>query len=317
MHTPPPRSRRLSGEMTSGLATRHEWSVGAVANGDSETPPPPLFPVAPKAFGAPTNGDSENPLTGFTLIELLVVVAIIAILAALLLPSLRSARETANSAACASNLRQIAIGVSLYAGENRDALPIVRGNDPINNALIGWVGFLQTVGCLKQVNQTQANNQQGALFCPSARSYLTMVHPPSGQVAYIDNTAPPYTSSYCFTMLGGVYSIPTYGGYLHERQPSFSDNGLLSMDWGPYALYEIRDRARTPLAADACFEWNTALSRWTYWDTMHYVPGRYKYTGAPQVGYYPLHRGGANFAFVDGHVELVRAPYPASVFRLQ
>ena len=43
---------------------------------------------------------------GFTLIEILVVVAIIALLVAILLPSLQKARDSARTAACASNMRQ-------------------------------------------------------------------------------------------------------------------------------------------------------------------------------------------------------------------
>lgn len=48
---------------------------------------------------------------GFTLIELLVVVTIIAILIALLMPAVQAARESARCAQCASNLKQLSLGV--------------------------------------------------------------------------------------------------------------------------------------------------------------------------------------------------------------
>ncbi len=59
----------------------------------------------------------------FTLIELLVVIAIISILSAILLPSLSRARETANTAACISNLRQLGQASSSYMGDFNDYLP--------------------------------------------------------------------------------------------------------------------------------------------------------------------------------------------------
>jgi len=60
---------------------------------------------------------------GFTLIELLVVIAIIAILAAILFPVFARAREKARQTSCLSNMKQLSLGIYMYAQDYDERFP--------------------------------------------------------------------------------------------------------------------------------------------------------------------------------------------------
>jgi prepilin-type N-terminal cleavage/methylation domain-containing protein/prepilin-type processing-associated H-X9-DG protein len=65
---------------------------------------------------------------GFTLIELLTVIAIIGILAAIIIPTVGKVRQSAKSAQCLSNLRQIGMAFSLYPADNKGFYPRTANN---------------------------------------------------------------------------------------------------------------------------------------------------------------------------------------------
>jgi competence protein ComGC len=78
--------------------------------------------VAGPSTGSDARAGARSLRRGFTLIDILVTLAVVVVLISLMLPSLGRVRETAHQVVCRSNVRQVGIGVSLYAQDNFDRL---------------------------------------------------------------------------------------------------------------------------------------------------------------------------------------------------
>ncbi len=83
----------------------------------------------------------KNKIRAFTLIELLVVIAIIAILAAILFPVFAQAKEAAKKTQSISNLKQIGLAWTMYAGDYDDMLMRVRTDGPGAKTTYWWGSF--------------------------------------------------------------------------------------------------------------------------------------------------------------------------------
>jgi prepilin-type processing-associated H-X9-DG protein/prepilin-type N-terminal cleavage/methylation domain-containing protein len=115
----------------------------------------------------------------FTLIELLVVIAIISLLALLTLPALSKARQRAAIVKCASQLRQIGLGVRTYLADHSNFFPPVTQSDWGTRGS-GWISETYYLSCV--------NDEYDVFRCPRQNADLgakyTFPSAPTKRVTY-------------------------------------------------------------------------------------------------------------------------------------
>jgi prepilin-type N-terminal cleavage/methylation domain-containing protein len=212
----------------------------------------------------------------FTLIELLVVIAIIAILAALLLPTLAKAKLTAKRTICLNNLRQLNLGIQMYANDNHDYMPGDNWNPPWNP---GWL-------------YTPANNSvpQPPLLNPTnlnASFYETTVN---GELWIYNRSVPTY-----WCPLDGPATSGSNWKLRNEKLSTYVMNGAVT-GAGGVSQYKV-----TAFKQSSYIFWEP--------DDSQNVSGAYNDgSNRPNDTEGPSHRHGTGCVLgcIDGHTEFIK-----------
>jgi prepilin-type N-terminal cleavage/methylation domain-containing protein/prepilin-type processing-associated H-X9-DG protein len=241
----------------------------------------------------------------FTLIELLVVVGIVALLVSILLPTLSTARSQARRAVCSSNLRQLAMAAHMYGTEARGPFPPCGWLNPQQDATTYWWGQVTADHVDHKVSPLyrylRSPLQEDSVYeCPD-QPWGTY----KPQPAALDNQV---TSTYGYN---GYYltpeATPGWGGDKVQRPGAISNR-----PW--QRLESILSPGMVFAFADSLLDYNNdgQVSNSALLDPplLYKGPMASKFTSASSRWYANLspttafrHRGLANAACVDGHVE--------------
>ena len=225
----------------------------------------------------------------FTLVELLVVIGVIAVLVAMLLPALSRARESSRRIACASNLRQIGQLTAMYQNNNRLFFPPYF-RDPPPAPQIESMDARPLIATML-TNEDPYVYPPPVFLCPNTEGMTNVMN--EGDAAAV---------------AGGAYMFDGVSAYGWNNVLMGSVNQPGGAYWafwnyaGPnFRVTNIKDTTKVFWSMDATF-WRVDPA----WGVAGNIAWR-RHGGRSDVPLIQQAGVGANFLFVDGHVQWV--PY--------